>query len=163
MKSFSNFILLFLLASSCLAQPKLKEVLKAMNTESVSYITVDSLLTLKKVVLLDAREPKEFNVSHIKNAVFVGYTNFKPKKVLKQIPDKNAPIVVYCSIGVRSEDIAERLLKKGYTNVTNLYGGIFEWKKKNQPVFDKDNKSTNKVHAFDKFWGKLLTNAEKVY
>ena len=163
MKSFSNFILLFLLASSCLAQPNLKDVLKELNTESVPYITVDSLLTLKNAVLLDAREPKEFNVSHIKNAVFVGYTNFKPKKVLQQIPNKNTPIVIYCSIGVRSEDIAERLLKKGYTNVTNLYGGIFEWKKKNQPVYDKDNKATNKVHAFDKFWGKLLTNAEKVY
>jgi len=33
---------------------------------------------------------------------------------------------VYCSLGIRSEVIAKKLKKAGYTNVFNLYGGIFE-------------------------------------
>lgn len=163
MKRFQIYILFFLFTGNCLAQPKLKAVLKELNTESVPYITVDSLLGKKNIVLLDTRESKEFDVSHIKNALFVGYNKFRVKKVMEKIADKDTPIVVYCSIGVRSEDIGEKLLEKGYTNVSNLYGGIFEWKKKDLPVYDKNNEQTQKVHAFSKYWGQLLTNAEKVY
>ena len=39
-------------------------------------------------------------------------------------------IIVYCSIGVRSEDIGEKLKELGYTKILNLYGGIFDWKNK---------------------------------
>ena len=40
---------------------------------------------------------------------------------------RESTIVVYCSVGYRSEKIAEELDKLGFTNVSNLYGGIFEW------------------------------------
>jgi len=71
--------------------------------------------------------------------------------------------VVYCSIGVRSEDIGEKLMDAGYNNVTNLYGGIFEWKNKGNQVYDTLGNETERVHAFNKHWGKLLSKGEKVY
>ena len=71
--------------------------------------------------------------------------------------------VVYCSIGVRSEKIGEKLQAAGYTNVKNLYGGIFQWKGEGEKVVDSLGLSTERVHAFSKLWGKLLTNAKKVY
>lgn len=163
MRLLTSLVFLVFMSDSLYSQPTLEKVLKDFNSETVPYITIDSLLTLKNAVLLDAREPEEYNVSHIKDAIFVGYNQFKIKKVTQKITDKNTPIVVYCSIGVRSEDIGERLLKKGYTNVLNLYGGIFEWKKKSLQVFNKEGKATQKVHACSKYWGQLLTNAEKVY
>jgi hypothetical protein len=83
--------------------------------------------------------------------------------VLAVAPDKSIPLVVYCSVGVLSEDIGEKLEALGYTNVKNLYGGIFEWKNKGYPVIDNNGKDTRKVHAYNKRWGQLLTNAEKVY
>ena len=111
-------------------------------------------------MLLDAREPAEFAVSHIDNAVFVGYNNFNID-ALKNI-EKDSPIVVYCSVGYRSAKIAEKLLASGFTNVKNLYGGIFEWKNENHNVYNT-NGITEQVHAFSKTWGIWLKKGIKVY
>ena len=80
-----------------------------------------------------------------------------------QLFTKNTKIVVYCSLGIRSEDIAEKLKKAGYTNVLNLYGGIFEWKNNNYNVFSSGGKATEKVHTFSKEWSKWLLKGEKIY
>ena len=94
----------------------------------------------------------------------LGYDNFNIKRTLKMLPsDKNTKIVVYCSLGIRSEDIAEKLKKTGYTNIYNLYGGIFEWKNQDNDVINSKGKSTNKVHTFNKEWSKWLLKGEKIY
>lgn len=111
--------------------------------------------------ILDSREYEEYEISHLNNAICIGYDNFNFNKTKKQLSLKK-PIVVYCSIGYRSEKIGEKLLKKGFT-VYNLYGGIFEWKNKNNPVFDNSKQTTNKIHCFDVSWGKWLVNGEKIY
>lgn len=156
-------LLLFLVLGVVSCAQSIPDVLEKYNDHTVEYITVASLDTLNTPMLLDARELEEFQVSHIKDAVYVGYTDFDIKSTQEKIPDPNTPLVVYCSIGVRSEDIAEQLITAGYTNVKNLYGGIFEWKNQGRPVVDQTQKQTEKVHAFSKYWGRFLTNAEKVY
>jgi hypothetical protein len=80
---------------------------------------------------------------------------------MEMIKDKNTPIVVYCSLGIRSEQISERLNNMGYVNVKNLYGGIFEWKNKGYPVLDKNGKETDSIHIFSKHWGQWLINGIK--
>jgi rhodanese-related sulfurtransferase len=158
------FFFLFLISINAFTQGNLKSLLEKHNTESVPYIYVDHLQAISnEVILLDAREKKEFQTSHLKGAKFVGYTTFKLKNTLKKLPNKKATIVVYCSLGIRSEDIAEKLKKEGYSNVLNLYGGIFEWKNKGNPVFDSEVKITEKVHAFSEEWSKWLLKGEKVY
>lgn len=160
-----NAIFFFLLISiNTFSQSNLKNLLKKYNTESVPYISVDTLQTISdNVILLDAREKKEFKVSHLKNAQFVGYEKFNLKKTIKKLPNKNAKIVVYCSLGVRSEDVAEKLKKAGYTNVLNLYGGIFEWKNNGNTVYNSKEIATEKVHTFNLDWSKWLLKGEKVY
>ena len=113
--------------------------------------------------MLYTRERKEFKVSHIENAIHVGFDKFNSKNVSEILKDKNALIVVYCSIGVRSEKIGEKLLKLGYKNVFNLYGGIFEWKNNRKKVISDQNIETDKVHTFNKEWSVYLTNGIKVY
>lgn len=159
---------LFLLLSclSCISQNSVEEVLDRYNSQSVPYISVEQLKAIQQkdsVILLDAREPEEFQVSHLKNATYVGYKDFSAEEIQQQFPDKDQPIVVYCSLGVRSEKIGEKLQQLGYKNIQNLYGGIFEWKNNNYPVFTSENKETNKVHAYSRRWSKWLKNAEKVY
>ena len=100
----------------------------------------------KPLVLLDTRELKEFKVSHIEDARHVGYKKFN-LKTIAGIP-KKTPIVVYCSLGVRSERIGEMLEKAGYRKVKNLLGGIFEWVNRGNPVVDLDKQSTQQVHAY---------------
>ena len=147
MKQFSLLILLFLMAKISFAQKNVDELLEAYNTRSVPYISVEELRMFQMndaVTVLDAREPEEFAVSHIKSAINVGYNDFTSEEKQLQNLNKNIPVVVYCSVGIRSEKIGEKLKKAGFTKVKNLYGGIFEWKNKGYPVFDSAGKETEK-------------------
>lgn len=156
--------LIFLISVNSFSQKNLQQLLKKYNTESVPYISVSELQKEKEIILLDAREPKEFEISHLKNAVCVGYDFFNLENTLTKLPkDKNIKIVVYCSLGIRSEDIAEKLQKEGFTNIFNLYGGIFEWKNQGNITVNLQNNPTEKVHAFNKEWNKWLHKGEKVY
>lgn len=142
------------------AQRTIEKTLDKFNHKSVPYITIEELKNTDDVILFDAREKKEFDVSHIKDAIYVGYKNFNIDSLTEK--NKNKKIVVYCSIGVRSEDIGEKLIAEGYTNVYNLYGGIFRWIDNDNPVVDSTNNQTSKIHAFSKYWSKLLTKGVKV-
>lgn len=163
MRFLFSFSIILVFTGSVYGQKKLDKALKRWNNESVPYVHVENLKPSQNIVLLDTRKKEEFEVSHLKNAVWVGYEGFDEESVTSKITDKDASIVVYCSIGVRSEDIGERLLKAGYTNVQNLYGGIFEWINRGNTVYNSKAVETDSVHAFDKEWGKLLKSGIKVY
>ncbi|MBF2709613.1 rhodanese-like domain-containing protein [Flavobacterium soyangense] len=152
-----------ILTTFCFAQSTIPEVLEKLNKKSVPYITVNELQIKNKYVLLDTREIKEFNVSHIKNSINIGYDKFDAQKVTSIVKDKNALIVVYCSIGVRSEKIGENLFKLGYKKVFNLYGGIFEWKNKGGIVVDNKNEITENIHTFSKKWSIYLKKGNQIY
>ena len=159
------FILFVLVSSVSFSQKKLDKLLKKWNLKGVPYMSVETLALPKTdAVLLDAREQKEFDTSHIKDAICVGYDKFNLDKTISKLPkDKNAKIVVYCSLGIRSEVVADKLIKAGYTNVYNLYGGIFEWKNNNFQVVDTLGNTTEKIHTFNKDWSKWLKKGTKIY
>ena len=113
------------------------------------------------VVLLDARAYEEYQVSHIKGARWIGYSDFTVKSVADLPKDK--AIVVYCSVGYRSEKITEKLQKEGYTHVSNFYGGIFSWKNEGGAVVNSKNQATDKVHTYNKKWSQWLLKGEKVW
>lgn len=145
------------------AQSTIAKELERLNNRTVPYMSVQELQARPEILVLDAREPKEFNTSHIKNALFVGFNKFDIKTVTRKVSNKNTPIVVYCSIGVRSEKIGEKLLKLGYKNVYNLYGGIFEYKNANGTVVNNQKKATDSVHTYNKRWSEYLLKGVKVY
>ncbi len=111
-------------------------------------------------VILDTREKEEYDVSHIPGAILVGY-NKLDKKALRAIP-KDANIVLYCSVGYRSEKIGKKLQKMGYTNVHNLFGSIFEWVNQGYPVVDNDNHPIYKVHTYNKKWSQWVDEDKAV-
>ena len=158
-----TLLLICLFWNGVFSQKSIDSTLEKFNCNTVSYIYIDELKSSENLILLDTRKKEEYEVSKIEDAIWVGHKKFEIDTLTKKFPNKNAPIVVYCSIGVRLENIGEKLLKAGYTNVRNLYGGIFQWKNNGNSVFDSQNNETEKVHAFSKHWGKLLTNGEKVY
>ena len=160
MKKLYIFLFAFLGLNS-FSQKTIPEVLKKFNKNSVPYISISELKLKKNIIILDAREEKEFNVSHLKNAKYSGYDKFDSKKLKQNYKNRNDTIVVYCSIGIRSEIIGEKLLKLGYKNVYNLYGGIFEWKNQGENVIDSTQKPTENVHAFSKEWSKYLLKGNK--
>lgn len=146
------------------SQETLSELLKKYNTEEVSYTWVEDIqVTSSEIIFLDARELEEYNISHLKNAIHIGYKDFNLEQVEKQVPNKNQNIIVYCSLGIRSEVIAQKLIDVGYTNVENLFGGIFEWKNNNFKVYNLQQKETDSIHVYSKKWSKWLKKGIKVY
>ncbi len=133
----------------------------ALIKESVPVVTCTELKQMPDAVLLDAREKREYAVSHLPKARWIGHTDFDLSRVAN-IP-KTAPIVVYCSVGYRSEKVGEKLKAAGFTNVRNLYGSLFEWVNQGNPVVDSTGKPTRRVHAYSRTWGIWLNQGEKVY
>jgi len=136
---------------------KLKETL----SRKVKDVTVKDLSFNNKTVFIDCRESNEYEISHIKNAVWVGFKKFDLKR-LKEI-SKSSEIIVYCTIGYRSEIITHKLKKSGYSNVRSLIGGILEWKNMGNQVFDLKHNTTEFVHTFDESWAIYLKKGTGVW
>lgn len=101
------------------------------------------------VVFVDVRPREEFEVSRIPGALHVPQGGS-----MDEIP-RNRPVIVYCSVGYRSAQVAEQLQAAGYTNVRNYLGSIFEWANRGGPLEDDAGVAT-RVHPYSKKWGELL-------
>lgn len=132
--------------------PKFDAFLQQKLHFSVPAIGVEQLKEYQKekkdFYLLDTRGELAFNTSHIPGAKRIGYDDFSVEKVWT-IP-RDAHIVVYCTTGVKSEQIGEYLEDMGFTNVENLYGAIIDWVNEDGTVIDKAGKPTQKVVVKDK-------------
>ena len=76
--------------------------------------------------LLDVREPWEIKISNIPNSINIPMNNIEEK--LDELKKYN-PIAVLCRSGIRSAIVAELLIRKSFTEVANIEGGINEWAK----------------------------------
>ncbi len=102
-----------------------------------------SLAAGNKSVLLDVREPAEFELLHIPGSVNV------PRGVLEQSCEwdydetlpflaerRDQEIVLICRSGKRSVLAADMLLRMGYSNVVSLKTGVRGWNDYEQPMED---------------------------
>lgn len=86
----------------------------------------------EKFTLVDVRAKEEWKEDgHIKGAFLMPVQELESH--FRHL-DKDAEIVVYCRSGKRSAKAAEMLATNGYKNVSNMTGGIMEWKAKGLPV-----------------------------
>ena len=147
-------------AQQPVGNPEYAERLEGLLSHSVPEIAVGEAARRDSVVFLDARSLEEFVVSRIPGAYWVGFDDFSLDRV-SAVPRDQA-VVVYCSVGYRSEKITEDLRAAGFRDVSNLYGGIFEWVNQGMPVEDRSG-PTMKIHAYNRAWGRWLLRGEKVY
>lgn len=153
----STLLLFFVSMIGC-AQGTFDEMANNMSSGNAPVIKSSELKSA--MVFLDAREKDEFEVSHLEGARWIGYDHFDLSSC-SDIP-KDQAIVVYCSVGYRSGKIAEKLKRAGYTNVYNLWGGIFDWINSGKKVVNEKGVTKN-VHPYNEKWGKWLTAGNKVY
>ena len=85
------------------------------------------------VTVVDVRERLEWNDGHIRGAIHVP-RGFLELRIENEVPDKSAPIVVYCESGVRSLLAGATLQQMGYTDVASMAGGIQAWKASGLPI-----------------------------
>lgn len=164
MKTYLSFLLILFSAFQIVYSQELDEALKKYLKSDIPIISVEELqANYKDYLILDARAIEEFKVSKLDQSVWVGYENFSAETLKQLSLEKNKKIVVYCSIGVRSEEIARTIKEDFSVEIYNLYGGIFLWKNEGFNVVDKNNQPTNKVHGYSRKWGSYLIQAEVVY
>ncbi len=158
--------LAFVIGSTVTAQnvrstnPTFEKRIDWLLSESVPFKYVSQLNDelLKEFVVLDAREKEEYDISHIEGARYIGYDHPEFSSVFNV--DKDTPLLVYCSIGYRSEKVGEKLRKQGFKNVYNLYGSIFEWVNQGKPIVDSNGEKTTNIHTYNKKWSKWMTNPD---
>ena len=78
-----------------------------------------------KYILLDVRTEAEYDAERIDGAILIPDTEIM-QRAEKELPDKNALILVYCRSGIRAANASNELVDLGYTNVQD-FGGIIDW------------------------------------
>ncbi len=78
-------------------------------------------------VVVDVREPFEWDAGRIPGALHIPLGEV-PQRAAQELPDRDAPIMLYCRSGARSGRAAAFLAANGYTNVINLHASIDDWR-----------------------------------
>jgi sulfur-carrier protein adenylyltransferase/sulfurtransferase len=84
-------------------------------------------------VLLDTREPHEYEDSHLEGATLVPPATVS-ERISELVPDRSQRVILYCRVGNRSARAADQLQSLGYENVANVAGGIEAWQELGLPV-----------------------------
>ena len=165
---FQTFLIMILALFGCSqgpSWPSVKEMVR-QDFPDVEHVSADELSRLMEMtpdnapILLDVREEAEYAVSHLPNAVRVQPGT--DRSAFLDTLDHDAPIVAYCSVGYRSSELVHKLRERGFTNIRNLEGSIFEWANGGRSV-ERDGRSVAEVHPFDEQWGKLLRQELHAY
>jgi rhodanese-related sulfurtransferase len=101
--------------------------------KEIGTLNVTQLINRENAVLLDVREPKEFEGGKLPNAIHIPLSQL-PGRMGELAKMTNRPIVVYCERGQRSRAAVGALAKQGFANIYQLQGGLKSWKDAGLPV-----------------------------
>ncbi|MDD3809641.1 MAG: rhodanese-like domain-containing protein [Erysipelotrichaceae bacterium] len=110
-------LLLALILSGCASNSTTSKV--------IDYQKALELIDEKQALIVDVRTLDEYNTGHIENAILIPLDTITTEP-LEQIPDLDAPIIVYCRSGNRSNQALGLLEDIGYSEVYDL-GSINNW------------------------------------
>ncbi|WP_423147929.1 rhodanese-like domain-containing protein [Rubrolithibacter danxiaensis] len=127
MKKITKLLLILLISGSAFAQQK----------ETVKVSEFKKGIKKEQALVLDVRTPEEYATGHIRGAVNIDWKNAEEFKAKANELQKTQPVYVYCRSGARSEKASNWLSTNGFTNVTDLEGGIEAWKKAGKRVSKK--------------------------
>ena len=99
--------------------------------ELASWLADDSR---SKPLLLDVREPWEFQTCHIPGSVSMPMQSIPSR--LQEL-EEESPVVCICHHGMRSMSVAAWLERNGFTQVINLVGGVDAWAKQVDPAMPR--------------------------
>ena len=94
----------------------------------------DRIESERDLVVLDVRQPQEWNSGHIEGALHISGAEL-PERTC-EVP-KDASVAVICGSGYRSSVVASLLMSGGRWNVANVLGGMSAWKRAGLPTTEK--------------------------
>ena len=133
-RSLIFITLITLLLAACTAMPVAEQTQQIDLLTLADDIDVDTVAAIKDlddVIVLDVREQDEYDEKHIPGVTLIPLGTIPDR--LDEIPTDQT-VVVTCRSGNRSNQAAEYLREKGYTNIHNMLGGINEWEAAGYPV-----------------------------
>lgn len=77
-------------------------------------------------VLIDVREPIEWEIATIEGAEFIPKGEFLDGSALEKLP-QDKPIVLHCKVGGRSAEVLAVLHGAGFSDAVHVGGGINAW------------------------------------
>ena len=101
--------------------------------KEIGTLHVTQLINRDNAVLLDVREPKEFEGGKLPNAIHIPLSEL-PGRMAELAKMTSRPIVVYCARGQRSGAAGSALAKQGFANIYQLQGGIKAWRDAGLPL-----------------------------
>ncbi len=118
---------LFFIAAGCQQAPNLESPPAAgPGYQDISAAELQSMIEEEvNLLLVDVREPHEYNEGHIPGAILLPLGQLKENH--EDALDREKTIVLICRSGRRSADAADFLSQEGYENVYNLQGGMLDW------------------------------------
>ena len=103
---------------------------------------VHALLRSRQAVLIDVREPAEFEAERIPGALLFPLSGFDPGLLPL---DGSKRVILQCGTGRRSAQAAQRLLENGTSEAAHLAGGLKAWKEAGLPTTAFDP-ATGRLH-----------------
>ena len=121
----------FLLSGGMLLWPLVNR--RFSPVKDVSSAEATQLINRRNAVLLDVREPKDFEGGRLPGALHIPLSQLagRTTELAKMV---SRPVVAYCESGRKSPSAAGALTKAGFQEVYSLQGGIVAWKKDGLPV-----------------------------
>jgi rhodanese-related sulfurtransferase len=103
------------------------------GARDLNTLGVTQLINAGNPLLLDLREPKEFDGRTIANAVHLPLSQLKNRgtELAKYV---SRPVITYCDRGQRSPSAAGLLAKQGFKEIYHLSGGLKAWRDAGLPV-----------------------------
>lgn len=120
MKRILPFLIAFFLLTGC------GETTTEISYEQITQEAAKEMMDTQEVVILDVREPEEYDSGHIPGAVLLPVGTIDEDTAAEVIPDKESVVLVYCRSGNRSKTASSELAELGYTNIYE-FGGISTW------------------------------------
>ena len=93
----------------------------------VDTAEADELRRHPRAVVLDVREPDEYEQGAIPDALHIPRGQLE-SSIESRVADRDRPLIVHCAGGTRSAFAAQTLAQLGYTDVVSVAGGFNKWK-----------------------------------
>lgn len=154
MKLTLSNIAIFFLVLSCNSAPTESSVALS-ETESVaqtggtiSVAAFEQKLKTPGIQILDVRTAGEYQGGHFNNSLQANWLDQKEFADRVQHIDKSNPVLVYCASGVRSAEAMNWMKQNGFSDVSNLRGGISAWRMEGKPLESKAAREELSMAAF---------------
>lgn len=115
-----SLLLISILFLSCQGQNA--QVIQTIDAKTFS----EKLKATENPQLIDVRTPDEFKADKIGKARNINWNGEYFASQAEKL-DKSKPVFVYCKVGGRSAEAANKLAELGFTEIYNLDGGIMKW------------------------------------